>query len=41
MMPLGQLHKDKKKKNYAVLAMIAVWVVVIFCVAIIKMKVGS
>jgi hypothetical protein len=40
-MPISQLHKDKKKKNLVVLGLIALWVVVIFCVAIIRMKSGS
>ncbi len=36
MMPIKKLHKDKKKKNIAILGAIAAWVVIIFVVTVIK-----
>lgn len=35
-MPIEKLHKEKKKKNLAILGAIAAWVVIIFVVTVIK-----
>ncbi len=40
-MPVGEQHERQKKKNYTVLALIVIFVVVVFCVSIIRMKVGA
>lgn len=36
-MPHSDLHKQKKKKNFAVLGLIFLWCLLIFCVTIVKM----
>lgn len=40
-MPKSDLHKSKKKKNLAVLAMIAGWIVLIWVITMIKVKNGG
>lgn len=40
-MPHSELHQEKKKKNWAVLGMIAAWVVLIFIVTMIKVTHGG
>lgn len=40
-MPIEALHKLKKKKNLAVLALIFGWVALIWIVTIIKIKSGG
>lgn len=40
-MPKGELHKSKKKKNYAMLAMIAAWIALIWVVTMIKVNHGG
>lgn len=37
-MPLSNLHKSKRMKNYAMLAAIFIWIAVIFAVSVIRMK---
>ncbi len=37
-MPHSDLHKRKRAKNLAVLALIAGWCILIFAVAVIRMK---
>ncbi len=37
-MPIGSLHKLKKQKNYAVLAVILTVIVLLFCVTLIKIS---
>jgi len=39
-MPRSDLHDKKKKKNYAVFFALIAFMVVIFVVSIIKMKIG-
>ncbi len=39
-MPHSELHNRKKKKNYAVFFAIIAFMVVVFCVSIIRMKGG-
>ncbi len=38
-MPHGDLHKKKAKKNWTVLAIIVVFIIIIFSISIIKMSV--
>lgn len=40
-MPIEDLHKVKKKKNYTVLALIATWIAVIWIVTMIKVNHGG
>lgn len=40
-MPKADLHKSKKKKNYAMLVMIAAWIVLIWIVTMIKVQHGG
>lgn len=40
-MPIEELHKAKKKKNLAVLAIIAAWVAIIWVVTMIKVQHGG
>ncbi len=37
-MPIEELHKSKKKKNLTILALIAIWVAVIWIVTMIKVN---
>ena len=37
-MPLSDLHKSKRLKNFAILGAIAVWAVIIFGVTVIRMQ---
>ncbi|MDP2206163.1 MAG: hypothetical protein Q8K65_07635 [Alphaproteobacteria bacterium] len=39
-MPRSELHDKKKKKNYAVFFALICFMLVIFAVSIIKMKIG-
>lgn len=39
-MPLADLHQKKKTRNYAVLAAVLCFVVILFVVSIIRMKGG-
>lgn len=39
-MPLSDLHKRKRQKNYAVLGAIVVMIVLLFSLSIIKMNQG-
>lgn len=40
-MPIGQLHKDRKKKNFLVLGIIVAWVALIFVISVLKMTANS
>lgn len=40
-MPIEELHKTKKKKNLTILALIAVWVAVIWIITMIKVQNGG
>lgn len=40
-MPIGPLHKERKKKNFIVLAMIIGWIALIWIIAMIKIAQGS
>lgn len=40
-MPHSELHQEKKKKNWTILAMIVAWVVLIFIVTMIKVTHGG
>lgn len=40
-MPIEELHKSKKKKNFTILVLIALWVAVIWIVTMIKIKNGG
>jgi hypothetical protein len=40
-MPHSNLHKQKQKKNLAVLALIIGWIAIIFTITIIKIKNGG
>lgn len=40
-MPKSELHQRKKARNYAVFAAIAAFVLVVFFVTIIRMKMGT
>ena len=40
-MPLDELHRKKRSKNYAVLALVMGWCALIFVVSIIRMKEGG
>ena len=39
-MPIGELHKKKRAKNFAVLFAIVVFILVIFAVTVIRLKAG-
>jgi len=39
-MPLSELHKQKRGKNFAILAALIVFIVTVFAVSIIRMKGG-
>lgn len=39
-MPKSDLHKSKKKKNFAILALIAGWIAIIWIVTMIKVNHG-
>jgi hypothetical protein len=40
-MPLSEIHKKKRFKNYAILAVVLGWCALIFAVSIIRMKEGG
>ncbi|MEM9470082.1 MAG: hypothetical protein AAF988_07955 [Pseudomonadota bacterium] len=40
-MPKTELHKEKKQKNYTVLALIAFWVTLIWLITMVKMHTGQ
>lgn len=40
-MPIGSLHKLKKKKNLAILAIIAGWIALIWIITMIKVGNGG
>ena len=40
-MPIEELHKSKKKKNFTMLALIAAWIVVIWIITMIKVQNGG
>ena len=40
-MPLSEQHERQKKKNYTVLTLVIIFVFVVFCVSIIRMKAGT
>lgn len=40
-MPIEKIHKNKKKKNLTMLAIIAAWVVVIWTITMIKVQHGG
>lgn len=40
-MPFTDLHKRKRAKNFAVLLAIVAMVVLIFCVTIVRLKMGA
>ncbi|MDY0010071.1 MAG: hypothetical protein RBS08_10215 [Bdellovibrionales bacterium] len=40
-MPRSELHEKKKKKNYAVFLSLVVFMLVLFVVSMIKIKIGT
>lgn len=40
-MPLSELHKKKRAKNFAVLAAIVFWIAALFAVTIIRINQGG
>lgn len=36
-MPISEIHKRKKKKNFMMLALIAAWIMLIWAITMIKM----
>lgn len=40
-MPRSELHEKKKKKNYAVFLSLVIFMLVMFAVSVIKMKIGT
>jgi hypothetical protein len=40
-MPIGDLHKRKRKTNLAILTAIGGWIILIFIVTMVKMGAGS
>jgi hypothetical protein len=39
-MPITELHKERRKKNFLTLAIIVAWIVLLFVVAVLKIKAG-
>ena len=37
-MPIEEIHKTKKKKNFTILALIAAWVAIIWVITMIKVN---
>ena len=37
-MPIEEIHKTKKKKNFTILALIAAWVAIIWIITMIKVN---
>jgi hypothetical protein len=40
-MPIEEIHKTKRKKNWTVLALIAAWVAIIWIITMIKVQHGG